>query len=171
MLSRPDWEFTIVTPFGGQPSEEPHRSKYLILHDEHQRVCEFAGWDLINGPLLDGAARDSPWNVNDGDFLQDWLRSVLSGFNAAWWPLGIHHPDHRIISHYAWPTSPRWDYEELPYRVLYPTIIEDPQWAILQGYDPSHLHRKRELCRMYASQVDDQLERCLYAPERLWSRL
>ena len=42
------------------------------------------------------------------------------------------------------------------------------QLGELQGYDPSNLNKKRELCRMYASQVDDQLERCLYAPERLW---
>lgn len=172
MLSRPDWEFTIVCPFGGQPTFEPHCSKYLILHDEHQRVCEFAGWDFINGPFLDDAARLDPWSASQGDFFQDWCREVLVGFDQAWWPMGIHHPDHRIVAHYRYSLADAiaLTYEELPYRVLYPEgndqQLQRPPH--LQGYDPSHLRTKKELCRMYASQVDDQLERCLFVPERLW---
>lgn len=77
MLSRPEHEYTIVTPFGGQPFEEPHRSKYLILHDEHQRVCEFAGWDFINGSMGDDAARPFPWNDDDSEWLVEWLTETL----------------------------------------------------------------------------------------------
>jgi hypothetical protein len=167
MLSRPDWEFTIVCPFGGQPSEEPHRSKYLILHDEHQRVCEFAGWDLINGPFLDDAAAGSePW---DEALLSYWLSETLVEFGQMWWPMGVHHPDHEIVSRFRFSRVgvQMLTYEELPYRVLYPDRVNGTL-GHLQGYDPSNLNKKRELCRMYASQVDDQLERCLYAPERLW---
>jgi LmbE family N-acetylglucosaminyl deacetylase len=172
MLSRPDWEFTIVTPFGGQPLDEPHRSKYLILHDEHQRVCEYAGWDFTNGPFLDDAAAGSePWHE---ELLSDWLHGVTKDFDSLWWPVGIRHPDHRAVR-YALHSSVvldavvdrLWLYEELPYRVLYP-FCPDSDFGTIIGYDPSNLHKKRELCRMYASQVDDQLERCLYAPERLW---
>ena len=176
MLSRPDWEFTIVCPFGGQPTEEPHRSKYIILHDEHQRVCEFAGWDFINGPFFDDAASGrtrppDPYYLANLDY---WLGSTLSdGWDQLWFPAGIHHPDHTdvALNKVVWsgPPPPIWVYEELPYRVLYPRMPAAPSpYFQLQGYDPSHLQTKKELCRMYASQVDDQLERCLYAPERLW---
>lgn len=170
MLSRPDWEFTIVTPFGGQPSEEPHRSKYLILHDEHQRVCEHMGWDLVNGPFLDDAARpDHERRIVPG--LQDWLQEVLVDFDQEWWPEGIHHPDHQLVALARYRVHPRTHrYEELPYRVLWPeNVMVNSHGYDLQGYDPSNLHKKRELCRMYASQVDEQLERCLFAPERLWA--
>lgn len=174
MLSRPDWEFTIVTPFGGQPTEEPHRSKYLILHDEHQRICEFAGWDFINGEWLDDAAAGSEtW---DPVLMHHWLRGVIAEFDRTWWPLGIHHPDHRETIR-ACPDAgyvPVWYYEELPYRVLYPDLpvgVSTAGTRKLVGYDPSNLQKKKELCRMYASQVDDQLERSLYVPERLWGPL
>ena len=166
MLSRPDWEFTIVCPFGGQPLDEPHRSKYLILHDEHQRVCEFAGWDFTNGPYLDDAARGGLI----GDEVDDWLDETLgmADFGDIWWPFGIHHPDHVECAPYGAGRKVQTMYEELPYRVLYPWYVALDRTHTLQGYDPSNLNKKRELCRMYASQVDDQLERTLYAPERLW---
>lgn len=167
MLSRPDWEFTIVTPFGGQPLDEPHRSKYLILHDEHQRICEFAGWGFINGEWLDDAAAGSEtW---DPPLMHHWLRDIVSDFDQEWWPLGIHHPDHLEVARA--PGQWHWVYEELPYRVLYPQVaMHEAMWWKLEGYDPSNLFKKKELCRMYASQVDDQLERSLYVPERLWGR-
>ncbi len=167
MLSRPDWEFTIVCPFGGQPLDEPHRSKYLILHDEHQRVCEFAGWDFINGPFLDDAARSVDVVFHE---LLAWVDNILYDVMRpaqVWWPVGIHHPDHHLVAQCE-GTPQRFHYEELPYRVLYPPRLWG-QLGELQGYDPSNLNKKRELCRMYASQVDDQLERTLYAPERLWA--
>ena len=173
MLSRPDWEFTIVTPFGGQPLDEPHRSKYLILHDEHQRVCEFAGWDFINGTLLDDAARVFPWNSDDTEFLREWLGDAVAGFDQVWWPLGIHHPDHLLVAEAECGPGVYRTYEELPYRVLYPPQDELTMLHVgvrRVGYDPSNLFKKKELCRMYASQVDDQLERSLYVPERLWGR-
>lgn len=174
MLSRPDWEFTIVTPFGGQPLDEPHRSKYLILHDEHHRVCEFMGWDYINGHWLDDAAAGSePW---DPALMYEFLREATLPFDQVWWPYGIHHPDHRTVR-WALHTPAMLEriesvsiYEELPYRVLYPLDL-DSDFGSLQGYDPSNLYKKKELCRMYASQVDDQLERSLYVPERLWGPL
>ena len=171
MLSRPDWESCIVTPFGGQPTVEPHRSKYITLHEEHRNVCELAGWDFINGPFLDDAARLDPWSASQGDFFQDWCREVLLGFDAWWWPQGVHHPDHLLVGHYAYsrPGIAQCVYEELPYRVLYPG--PSPSMGRLEGYDPSHLQTKKELCRMYASQIDEQLERCLFVPERLWSPL
>lgn len=180
MLSRPEHEYTIITPFGGQPFEEPHRSKYLILHDEHQRVCEFAGWDFINGTMGDDAARPFPWNNDDSEWLVEWLTETLVDFDEWWVPLGIHHPDHIMVrsacAGIGRPTAKYRLYEELPYRVLYPPPHDRVAGALgrglqsgLHGYDPSNLQRKKELCRMYVSQVDDQLERCLFAPERLWS--
>lgn len=168
MLSRPDWEFTIITPCAGIPPDEAGAAKYRTLLAEHGEVCEATGWKQANGPFLDDVY--GPDNLDGlGVWLCGGLQPGRSDWYDEWWaPMGIHHPDHREVRRVAGrigrPTARFLEYEELPYRVLYP-----PQGrGGLIGYDPSMLERKRELCRMYASQIGPEIERCLYVPERLW---
>ncbi len=169
MLSHPDWKFTIITPCAGIPPDATGEAKYLRLLAEHDEVCEAGGWNYVNGPFLDDVY--GPDNLNG---LGVWLRRVLrhgpSDQYDEWWvPMGIHHPDHlevrRVAGRIGRPTARFLEYEELPYRVLYPPSRGRDG---LIGYDPSMLERKRELCRMYASQIGPEIERCLYVPERLW---
>lgn len=166
--------FAIICPFMGiPPIGQLGHDKQVTLNREHYYACRAIGALEINGPMLDDAARPSPAST---DALVRWFASVFTNFDFSmvWVPFGIHHPDHLDVALTAvWaldslPTKlPVWVYEELPYRVLYPNLLPDAD-KVLMGYNPAHLQRKKELCRMYASQVDEQLERCLYVPERLW---
>lgn len=166
MLSRPDWQFEIVCPFAGVPDDDAGRAKYETLLAEHQAVIDATGWSKRNGPFLDDVYGAAAHDV------VDWLNDVLPGQFSEWWaPVGIHHPDHKIIrqiiGHMGRPTEGLSWYEELPYRVLYPAEFGMHSRELV-GYDPSMLERKKELCRMYASQIGPDIERCLYVPERLW---
>lgn len=169
MLSRPDWEFTIITPCARIPPDPAGEAKYLRLLDEHDEVCRAGKWNYVNGPFLDDV-----YGPDNLDGLVTWLRSVVLGqhFDEMWVPYGTHHPDHvEVMEAAEWLIDevPRYCiYEELPYRVLYPFEVSRVDPMVLIGYDPSMLERKRELCRMYASQIGPEIERCLYVPERLW---
>lgn len=179
MLSRPDWEFTIITPCAGTPPDEAGEAKYLRLLAEHDEVCEAGGWEQRNGGFLDDVYPASEGGLNYS--FPSWLQQVLQIEYAGrtvdwydeWWvPMGIHHPDHlevrRVVGRIGRPAARFLEYEELPYRVLYPFEVSRVDPMVLIGYDPSMLERKRELCRMYASQIGPEIERCLYVPERLW---
>ena len=165
MLSRPDWHFTIITPFAAAPEGN---EKYATLRAEHAAVCAAGGWTEVNGPFFDDGF-DIPPDVKS---LQLWLALAIGpSVDEVWAPVGIHHPDHRTarlaLAEVGGGTSQMWLYEELPYRVLYPAEF-GLRARQLVGYDPSMLERKKELCRMYASQIGPDIERCLYVPERLW---
>lgn len=172
MLSRPDWEFTIVCPCAGEGNDATYIGKYQRLLREHRDVLMATGWEAANGPFLDDVA--GPSNLFGID---DWLASALKGgggrdrFDEWWVPVGIHHPDHLAVraacGRIGRPTARISFYEELPYRVLYPGS-RNQAFMKLAGYDPSMLERKRQLCRMYVSQIGPEVERCLYVPERLW---
>ncbi len=162
MLSRPDWDFTIITPFAAAPEGN---EKYATLRAEHSAVCAAGGWTEVNGPFFDDAFATR----TDISTLRLWLQlATPPDVEAVWMPVGIHHPDHRSVRAATRNDgTPFWLYEELPYRVLYPREF-GLQARKMVGYDPSMLERKKELCRMYASQIGPDIERCLYVPERLW---
>lgn len=168
MLSRPEHEFTIITPFMGIPEGEPHRSKYITLTQEHFAACTAGGWGIINGPFFDDAVPEKqpvPYALDA--WLDLWLRN--DDFEMVWVPWGIHHPDHLQVVRSLAPTIPQVVYEELPYFDLYPAPRGAEAGMVPLTYDPMMTGRKRELCRMYASQVDEQLEQHLYHPERIWT--
>lgn len=178
MLSRTDWDFTIICPLAGIPDDEAGAHKYNLLTIEHVLACSRHRWAIINGPFLDDV-----YGPQDAGDLHAWLVSALNDqevdFDAVWMPLGIHHPDHQIVAAAAFAAvisggSPwtAWIYEELPYRVLYPAetaaFFLGAIGPVPEGYDPAWLETKKVLCRTYASQIGPDLERCLYVPERLW---
>lgn len=191
MLSRPDDEFTVVCPCASMflPAEEPDHSKYRTLLAEHDNAMARGGWKALNGPFFDDGARSRGngrdmldlklWNV-----LEIWLSSALQAtsdsafrdlFDEWWVPFGIFHPDHIDVAMAAArisrPTARFSVYEELPYRVKHPeqAPLVTGRYE-LTGFGPlgEQLDAKRRLCNVYASQIGPDIERCLYAPERLW---
>lgn len=177
MLSRPQDQHTILCPLNGIPTYGDGVKKHMVLLEEHATVCRQMRVAMIDGHFLDDVyAKDH----TDED-LYEWFRArQLSEYDQVWIPAGIHHPDHVSVREavdraLCWIQYPgkRFMYEELPYRVLYPelaclVINMHSVMPDMVGCSPNHLDRKKELCRMYASQVDDQLERSLYAHERMW---
>lgn len=177
MLSRPDLDFTIVCPYGGFTQDTV--DKYSRLLTEHAAVLDETGWEGVHGFLLDdGHPGVSPWYIDDRaaevlEFLT--VFQSLDSYDEWWVPLGIHHPDHvacRAAFDRLAPAAQVVVYEELPYRVLYPTLagaltMRLPVSASLVG-SSGHLPEKQRLVRMYESQVGPELERHVYAHERLW---
>lgn len=178
MLSRDQDSYTIMCPLNGVPVRGPGKEKHTTLLEEHAAACRALRVSVIDGPFLDDVyAKDH----TDDDLYQWFCQRQLGDYHQVWLPAGIHHPDHvsvreaadRALRHVEAPCR-RLMYEELPYRVLYPELAvlvknmhsTEPD---LVGCSPKFLDRKKELCRMYASQVDDELERSLYAHERMWA--
>jgi hypothetical protein len=168
-------DVVIICPFGGLPDDKAGKAKYLTLLAEHSEVCHDFGWNSHVGPFFD----DVYERTRDISGLRNWLHMAMtdSGVEEVWVPMGIHHPDHRIVGRTAWGLVIQLHldhliYEELPYRVLYPdkvVRINELHYRPynLQGYTPK-LEQKRAACRAYASQINDDIERCLYVPERVW---
>lgn len=189
MLSRPDDEFTIVSACGVVPLDGQFIGKYKRLLAEHAEACERGGWEMANGNFVDDAVTKDYLSPHTGDLqeLTEWHAETLQRRGVAvsidkfdeWWvPFGIHHPDHRHVRHAVGqinrPTARVMFYEELPYRVLYPKeatqLTANSLCAEIVGFGPlgQQLEAKQRLCRVYASQIGPDIERSLYAPERLW---
>lgn len=92
-------------------------------------------------------------------------------------PLGVHHPDHALVSCHAvvmFPGRIAGFYEELPYRVMFPDerAARVAELSDTFKLEPStwggHLAEKRAAVACYASQAGEDIERCAFAPERIW---
>lgn len=129
--------------------------------------------------------------LDDQVGLVHWLAAVLQNtsdsafrdkFDEWWVPAGIHHPDHietrEAVDDIGRATARIAYYEELPYRVRYPWgaycrergLMDSGKGWQLTGWGPlgEQLEAKRRLCHLYASQIGPDIERHLYADERLW---
>lgn len=102
---------------------------------------------------------------------------ALMGREPVLAPLGIHHPDHRVVS---WVAA-KWFgqhvagfYEELPYRVMFPDDRAARIGAVRLDFDlqvdscGGFLAAKRAAVACYASQLGEDVQRCAFAPERIW---
>jgi LmbE family N-acetylglucosaminyl deacetylase len=159
----------IVTVFGGVPEDEKGYLKHITVNAEHRAVCGKLGVENVMLSFFDSVYEPRPVPGEISDALYPWLAGRVVA------PWGIHHDDHLLVN--AAVCVPRlfssveW-YDELPYYVLYPTDVsklERENGWIRSGYT-SNIEGKKELCRMYASQMveRDEVERCLYVPERHW---
>lgn len=175
MIGR-DEEVTVATPMAGVPADHWGQTKALRLDAEHVEVMKAMRAHMVNGPWLDDCY---PAEAHDG--LDRWIGNLMNEADVVWVPAGIHHPDHITVAaaaqgaYQACRRRPKLVvYEELPYRVLYPEeavrVVE--LWRL--GHDAQmvghshHLAAKRDLCRRYESQMGEDIERCLYVPERAW---
>lgn len=179
MLSKPCDEYLIVCPFAAIPTDDAGRAKYERLLAEHAAVVSSLRERGIDAAELNGPFLDDVYGAQNADQIAEWFLDELKNEEIAelWSPVGIYHPDHLLAAYVtgkglAKRLGTRWAaYEELPYRVLYPSdaLLRLPEGCEMRGYDPSHLEAKKELCRMYESQIGPDLERDLYVFERLWS--
>lgn len=169
MISRPADRFTIVTPFAAAPEGN---EKYEILHAEHEALLRATGWSGINGPFMDDGFRGPRPQASE---IQTWLQPMADDFDEWWVPFGIHHPDHVLCAEafrsVGRATARFARYEELPYRVLYPDFlspIEKHRWPSENVAQTCCAARKHWLVGFYQSQVGPDLERHVYAYERIW---
>jgi LmbE family N-acetylglucosaminyl deacetylase len=170
----------VVTPMGGHPTGERGRMKADRLATEHRAALSEAGTGAtsVDGPFLDDCYEAS----HDG--LVGWIQRQMTVADIVWCPVGIHHPDHLTVagaSLKAWEHLGRLPqlrlYEELPYRVLYPSHAEGRirEWRKtlgpleLLGYPSHQLDRKIAVVGMYESQMGEDIRRALFVPERAWS--
>lgn len=164
---------TIACPFAGSPPDPAGKAKYQMLRREHVAACVLLDVRHLDGPFLDDVYLDR--NIRA---LRGWISRAIRLANEVWIPLGIHHPDHALISAltFASVTDQRVVvYEELPYRVLYPelTVALVAALALLRPLQAQGRHlaldAKRAAVGCYQSQLrGDDVARSLFVPERAW---
>ena len=156
------YDVVVLTVFGAVTN-----IKETTLEREHHEAMTLLGADYVNLGFTDDAHEDraTPRTVRAA------VEAVVHGSRCgvSVWPFGIHHPDHVFTALIGAGRQPRWVYDELPYFVVYPEQASDPTvWKWPRMWSRNFLARKRELANCYASAVTEELERSLYAPERVW---
>jgi LmbE family N-acetylglucosaminyl deacetylase len=178
-------EVQLLTVFGGVPPVGNERwEKHKVMWEEYERALRAGPFDhSAAGLFLDDAARTDQLMFTE---VVDFLKRHISGTDPdlVVWPQGIHHPDHQVVrdaglylrNYGGFPQ--RAIYDELPYFVMYPEDsfaaderVADTAWGrfghVREG-NRSHLSEKQRICRLFASQMGETEERCLWAPERCW---
>lgn len=164
---------TIACPFAGSPADAAGQTKYRTLRREHAAACVLLDVHHLEGPFLDDVYPNR--NIRA---LRGWISRAIHMANEVWVPLGIHHPDHVLVSTLTLGsiTDQRVIvYEELPYRVLYPdlTVALVAALALLRPLQPQGRHlaldAKRAAVGCYRSQLrGGDIARSLFVPERAW---
>lgn len=173
----------IATPMAGIPDDDAGRAKHTRLREEHANACSALGATWRNGNFLDDVY-PAPRRLH----VKAWLHTVLAEYHpdAAFIPFGIHHPDHLLVSNLLIgmiDTPPEFSidiahmpdriyfYEELPYRVDYPHLV-DVRFSHIEN-SVGRLRRaknfdgaKQEAVECYASQIDWNLLSRVMVPER-----
>jgi LmbE family N-acetylglucosaminyl deacetylase len=165
-------DVTIVSPMAAIPTDPAGRAKHETLRAEHGRACELIGAAHIEGPFLDDVYPPSPPAA-----IGAWLAPFLTSGVTVFVPLGIHHPDHLLISDLLIgmldDTAPVLFYAELPYRVDYPAKAAArlahvaPLTEITLAHDYT---AKAAAVACYASQIDDSVRARVLVDEQLWAR-
>jgi LmbE family N-acetylglucosaminyl deacetylase len=163
-------DVTIVSPMAAIPTDPAGRAKHETLRAEHGRACAIIGAAHVEGPFLDDVYPPSPPAA-----IRQWLAPFLDPGVTVFVPLGIHHPDHVLISDLL--TDMLDDvllYAELPYRVDYPAKAAarlahvGPLAAITLAAD--HHTTKAAAVACYASQIDDSVVARVLVDEQAWAR-
>jgi LmbE family N-acetylglucosaminyl deacetylase len=175
-LASLDDDITIVSPMAGVPDDPAGQAKHTTLRAEHAAAMELMGWQFVSGDFLDDVYPRTPsLDVFVGAFLHGYMAAA----DTVYIPLGIHHPDHVLVSDAAIgalcaarprPNRTARFYEELPYRDLYPKLKRDrlvPSHLHLVKAEPSPI--KEAAVRCYASQIDDELVAKLMVTEHIWA--
>ena len=116
--------FTIASAFAGIPTDEIGYKKHVKLRQEHNEACAMINAKVINGDLLDDV-----YGKQNEDILIDWIKNIIVNFDNIYIPLGIHHPDHVLLSDTIFSLMKDFNktyfiYAELPYRVAYPELYQ-----------------------------------------------
>lgn len=167
----PGEPLTIASPMAGIPNDAVGLVKHITLRREHDRAVALLAPTarVVNGDFLDDV-----YDPPALDELSAWLREAISGADTVYVPVGIHHPDHLMVSDamvaLVATVASVWFYEELPYRVLYPRLLNERLVALglvdIHTVWPNAV--KADAVRCYDSQVDDELITKLLVPEHIW---
>jgi LmbE family N-acetylglucosaminyl deacetylase len=177
-----DIDFTIASAFAGIPKDWAGYRKHIRLRQEHDEACSMINVKAINGDLLD----DVYGKQNENDLIS-WIQSIIVNFDDIYIPLGIHHPDHILLSDILFDLMKDFDktyfvYAELPYRVLYPNLHKKrlkyfKSTHKLENVNINFTQHKIDAIKKYNSQVahvnnpsyiDEDLIGKLVVEEKLW---
>jgi hypothetical protein len=181
--------FTIASAFAGIPTDEVGHKKHTLLRQEHNEACSMINAKVINGDLLDDV-----YGEQDKSLLISWIRENIAKHDVeevanlnVYIPLGIHHPDHvllsdcllKIIDHY---NCTFFIYAELPYRLAYPELYKSRLENLnsiykLENISINFTEHKINAIKKYNSQIsfahdpsyiDEDLIGKLVTEEKLW---
>jgi LmbE family N-acetylglucosaminyl deacetylase len=180
-----DHSFTIASAFAGIPKDWVGYRKHIRLRQEHDKACSMINAKAINGDLLDDVYGEQ--NKND---LIDWIKSIIINFDNVYIPLGIHHPDHILLSDTLFELMKDFNktyfiYAELPYRMLYPKLHKErlkqfESIHTLENIPINFTQHKIDAIKKYNSQVayvhdpsyiNEDLVGNLIVEEKLWKVL
>lgn len=151
----------IMSPFMGIPNDEIGKVKHITLNYEHNLACQSMLAKHIDGQFLDDVYED-----RDLSNLKPWFDMNILEDETIYVPLGIHHPDHVMVSNLIVELllerkyKEWYFYEELPYKNIYPSkaidrfnniksIVKDIQWVEPIFCSP----KKEKAINFYRSQI------------------
>lgn len=174
--------FTVATAFAGIPTDSAGYKKHTILRQEHEEACSMINAKVINGDLLDDV-----YGKQDEDQLINWIKSIIVDFDNIYIPLGVHHPDHILLSDTLLSLMKYFNktyfvYSELPYMILYPELYKTRLEQVklnntLENINTNFTKNKFNVIKKYnsqityvanPSQVDEDLIQQLIVKEKLW---
>ena len=180
-----DHSFTIASAFAGIPKDWAGYKKHIRLRQEHNEACSMINAKAINGDLLDDV-----YGKQNEDDLIEWIKSIIINFDSVYIPLGIHHPDHILLSDTLFDLMKDFDktyflYAELPYRMLYPKLHKKrlkqfESIYTLENIPINFTQHKIDAIKKYNSQVayvndpsyiNEDLVGKLIVEEKLWKVL
>jgi len=175
-------DFTIASAFAGIPTDDAGYKKHTTLRKEHDEACSMVNAKVINGDLLDDV-----YGKQNEDDLINWIKSIIVDFDNIYIPLGIHHPDHVLLSDTIFNLMKDFNktyfiYAELPYRVSYPELHKErlKQFELvhnLENITINFTQYKIDAIKKYNSQIahthdpsyiDEDLIGRLIVEEKLW---
>jgi LmbE family N-acetylglucosaminyl deacetylase len=166
--------FTIAASFAGVPLDPAGNKKHTILRKEHDDACAVVDAKVINGDLLDDV-----YGKQNIEELTSWVLEVIKSYENVYIPLGIHHPDHVMLSDLllslipSMPDKNFFVYAELPYWVLYPELFKQRLNLFEKDYKLDSINidftiNKIDAIKCYDSQIDQNLIEKLIVKEYLW---
>jgi len=177
--------FTIASAFAGIPTDEIGYKKHVKLRQEHNEACAMINAKVINGDLLDDV-----YGKQNEDILIDWIKNIIVNFDNIYIPLGIHHPDHVLLSDTIFSLMKDFNktyfiYAELPYRMSHPWLHKErlkqfESVHTLENISINFTQHKIEAIKKYNSQIayvhdpsyiDEDLIGKLIVEEKLWKIL
>ena len=166
-------KITIASAFAGIPTDDAGYKKHTVLRQEHEYACQLVNAKIINNDLLDDV-----YGKQDEEYLTNWVIEMIKNFDHIYIPLGIHHPDHILLSDTIFKVMDKFIkgyfiYAELPYRVLYPELYEVRLNKFKSKYnlnkiDTNFTKEKTNAINKYNSQIDGNLIEKLLLEENLW---
>ena len=174
--------FTVATAFAGIPTDSAGYKKHTILRQEHEEACSMINAKVINGDLLDDV-----YGKQDEDQLINWIKSIIVDFDNIYIPLGVHHPDHILLSDTLLSLMKYFNktyfvYAELPYKLSYQDLYETrlkifTSLCGLKKTNTNFTKNKINAIKKYDSQIkytsnpsiiDEELFAQLIAEEEVW---